>query len=52
MNRDQWVNVLEFYRTIVLDLSNYDPLSACAPARLGLRSEPRVLMPICLRQGQ
>lgn len=29
INKDQWCNVLEFSRTINLDLSNYDEDGAC-----------------------
>lgn len=32
MNKDQWCNVLEFSRTINLDLSNYDEDGACEDA--------------------
>ena len=29
INKDQWCNVLEFSRTILPDLSNYDEDGAC-----------------------
>ena len=29
LNRDQWCNVLEFSRSILPDLSNYDEDGAC-----------------------
>lgn len=35
INKDQWCNVLEFSRTISLDLSNYDEDGACESSLLG-----------------
>lgn len=29
INRDQWCNILEFSRTVSLDLENYDADGAC-----------------------
>lgn len=29
INKDQWCNILEFSRTITIDLSNYDVDGAC-----------------------
>lgn len=45
INKDQWCNVLEFSRTISLDLSNYDEDGACEYWLLG---DPSLLLSLPL----
>ena len=44
INKDQWCNVLEFSRTILPDLSNYDEDGACKSIYEPRREKTNVLV--------
>lgn len=43
INKDQWCNILEFSRTINVDLSNYDIDGACKLTKFYIRNQCKLI---------